>query len=389
MTYPEAPHNMKARASTDRKPVILHLIDTTGPGGAETVFVELVDASRKMGYQPLAVIKGPGWVQENLEKRGIPTRVIPVESGFAIGFLKALIGLVREYRVCLIQAHLLGSSLYAAIVGLITRVPVVSTFHGMVDIQGLGRLTGLKKALLKAGSTQFVAVSKRLKEDLAQQGFIDPERTEVIYNGVRTGDYTRKPTGRLKERLGLPEEAILVGSLGNIRPAKNYEVLIQVAERVKQVLPNAHFVVAGHMKEPLMGRLEQLAEQAEVSDRVHFIGFQAESQAFLSELDLFLLTSSSEGFSISTIEAMASGLPVIATRSGGPEEIIEEGVSGLLANVGDSEGLANAVCAVLEDMEKRKRLSAGGADRVRTAFDMEKMSKAYGNLYNKYKKAWA
>jgi len=375
-------------ASDNRKPAILHLIDTTGPGGAETVFVELADASRDMGYAPIAVIKGPGWVQENLEARGIPTRVIPVESGFATGFLKALIGLVRENRVCLIQAHLLGSSLYAAIVGLITRVPVVSTFHGMVDIRGLGRLTGLKKALLKAGSTQFVAVSKRLKEDLAQQGFIDPERTQVIYNGVRTRDYTRKPTGRLKKRLSLPEEAILVGSLGNIRPAKNYELLIQVAERVKQILPNVHFVVAGHKKEPLMGRLEQLAEKAGVSGRVHFIGFQADSRAFLSELELFLLTSSSEGFSISTIEAMATGLPVIATRSGGPEEIIEEDVSGILVDVGDSEGLANEVCAVLEDPEKRKRLSVVGTDRVRTAFEMEKMSKAYGYLYSTYKRAW-
>ena len=113
---------------------ILHTIDTTGPGGAETVFIDLVTRLPKDIYRSVVVVRGKGWVYEELGRRGVIPILLDSKGSFNLRYLWQLRTIIKREGVDLIQSHLLGTSVYCSLVGLMTGKPVISTFHGSVDI---------------------------------------------------------------------------------------------------------------------------------------------------------------------------------------------------------------------------------------------------------------
>lgn len=367
------------KPASDAK-VILHVIDTTGPGGAETVFIDLADRLRQRGYRSVVLIRGPGWVHDQLVARGFTPYVVDAKGSFNWRFLLGLLSIVRRERVDVIQSHLLGSNVYCAMAGLIARKPVIGTFHGMVDVGPNERFRGLKLWLMNRGVTRFVAVSKSLRDAIDREGLLDPQKCEIIYNGVDLSRYGKAANRALRNQLGLADDAILIGSLGNVRPAKGYDLLIRAARRVIDRYPQAHFVIAGDPKTSLQHRLNELAKQLGVSDHLHFIGFCNDSAGFLAQLDYFLLSSTSEGLSIATIEALATGLPVVVTRCGGPEEILTADRDGLMV-APDAEAIAEGVLRLLGAPELAEPMAVVGRQRARERFDIAVMLDGYSRLY--------
>jgi glycosyltransferase involved in cell wall biosynthesis len=241
-----------------------------------------------------------------LNERGIKTFVLDAKGSFNWRYLNALRRLIRNEQINLVQSHLLGSNIYCATAGLLTRRPVVATFHGVVDIAPNERFRRLKFWLMNKGVSRYVAVSRSLGEKIRSSGVSAGKQTAVIFNGVDVERYQRPHHRDLAAELGLPNDAILVGSLGNVRPAKAYDVLIRAASEVCRLDPRVHFLVAGHIKESVMQPLRALLAELSLGDRVRFLGFRPDTAQFLSGLDLFALSSSSEGFSIATIEAQAT-----------------------------------------------------------------------------------
>lgn len=351
---------------------ILHVIDTTGPGGAETVFINLADGLREKGFRSIALIRGEGWIYEELQRRNIETVVLDCKGSFNIRFLLQLCVLIKKERVDIIQSHLLGSNIYCAMAGLLTRKPVFATFHGAVDVSKNERFLKLKAWLLNKGVTKFIAVSKGLLEEIRQSGLLNSNKAVVIYNGIDTSNYYKRDSETIRSSLSLGKEAILVGSLGNVRPAKAYDVLIKTAALVIKENPNYHFVIAGDTKkEPLMSELKQLMTKLNVSNSVHFIGFQDDSAEFLGQMDMFLLTSSSEGFSIATVEALATGIPAVATKCGGPEEIQAITQNLEIIEQHNLPALANAVASI----QHTRKLSTNHF------FNISKSIANYSDLY--------
>lgn len=360
---------------------VLHVIDTTGPGGAETVFIQLADRLRAHGYRSVVLIRGPGWVRDELQRRGLTPLIIEAKGAFNWRFLRELVGVIRRERIDVIQSHLLGSNVYCALAGLLTRRPVIATFHGMVDVAPDERLRWLKFRLMNWGVRRFVAVSGGLRDAIRGEGLLNFAKTEVIYNGIDVARYGRSERRDLRRRLGLSDTATLVGSLGNVRPAKAYDVLIRAARGVVALHPEVHFVIAGDIRASLMAELEQLMIDEGVVGHVHFLGYMNDSAEFLAQMDLFLLSSTSEGFSISTIEALATGLPAVVTRCGGPEEIVTADVDGLMVAPGDPAALSEGLLALLGDNGRAERLAQAGRQRVRERFDVEAMLARYIALY--------
>ena len=362
-------------------PSILHAIDTTGPGGAETVFLDLTENLTLDGYRSIAIIKGPGWVEDQLKARGIQYYIVKPKGGLSITYYRQLIRIIRENKVQLIQAHLLGSILTYSIIALLLRIPLVATLHGRVDVNPSERLIVLKNLIMKLGVKRLIAVSQDLANYIEQRGLFNKRDIGVIYNGVDVDKYGRNSLGDIRQQLQLSEHVILVGSVGNVRPAKAYHVLIEAAKKVVVHKPNIHFVIAGHKKPELMAQLDDQINREKVHQNVHFIGFQQDSAAFLGQMDMFALSSSSEGFSISTIEAMATGLAVIATRCGGPEEIILSGQNGLLIPKDNPHVLADSIMTLLSDNELRLTLSEAGRRRAREEFSMDRLLSSYKREY--------
>lgn len=367
---------------------ILHTIDTTGPGGAETVFIDLATRLHKGDfgekYRSVIVIRGKGWVYEELCRRGMQPILMEAKGSFNWRYLKGLIALIRREKVDLIQSHLLGSNVYCSLAGLLTRKPVVTTFHGAVDIGENERLKWLKFGAINMGASSIVAVSDSLCKNIVTRTPLKKSKIRVVYNGINTAEFRRPRSEVMRKQYGWSENDVIVGSLGNIRTAKAYDVLLRAAALLKNHTLKFRFVIAGQGKGRLYEELLKLKDELRLDDIVHFIGFNDNPAEFLSNLDLFLLSSTSEGFSIATIQAMTAGLPVIVTRSGGPEEIVTHKENGWMIEPGSPDAIATAVSKLAADRELSQRLAKAGQNHAVSTFGIQKMVNAYESIYQRH-----
>ncbi len=362
---------------------ILHIIDTTGPGGAETVFIDLASRLPAALYRAVVVIRGKGWVYEELCRRGLQPILLDAKGSFNWRYLKQLMALIRREQVDLIQSHLLGSNVYCALAGWLTRTPVVATFHGAVDIGERERLKALKFGAINLGASQVVAVSNSLCADIMARTPLQRAKISVIYNGIATAEFQRAAHGALREQFGCGADELVVGSLGNIRSAKGYDLLLRAAALLKQQQRRVQFIIAGQGSGGLYERLLALRSELGLETSVHFAGFNDDPADFLAGLDMFLLSSTSEGFSIATIQAMAAGLPVLVTRSGGPQEIVTHGENGWMVVAGSAQAIAAGISALADDPQLRARLAANGRTHALQRFDISAMLQAYMAIYTR------
>lgn len=362
---------------------ILHLIDTTGPGGAETVFINLLKELQYTEFRNIVVMRGEGWVADQVRSVGIAPQFIDSKGSFNLGYILGLKRLLVAERVDLIHAHLLGSNVYGALLGVMCRKPMIATFHGAVDVSAGERFLRAKFGIIGWGASAIVCVSKRLQKELAERSPLPAHKLQLIYNGVDPELFCEAPASGLKEELGLPPEANLVVSIGNIRPAKGYDYLVDAAIKMVRLDPNTHFVVVGHQRPALFEKLKEQMQRAPEKPKIHWLGFRRDVINVLRQADIFLLPSTSEGFSISTVEAMMAGVPIIATRSGGPEEIISDGESGLLIPVGDSDAIVSAIQR-LNDSTLKRQITERALESAKTKFSLENMLRAYKELYGRF-----
>jgi glycosyltransferase involved in cell wall biosynthesis len=369
---------------TDKKlKTILHTIDTTGPGGAETLFIDLASRLPQERYRSIVLIRGKGWVYDNLCQRGLSPLLIDAKGSFNWRYLMGLINLIRREKVDLIQSHLLGSNVYCSLAGLLTRTPVVATFHGAVDIGDDERLKWLKFGVIKAGARFIIAVSESLRNDIIARTPLKKESINIVYNCIDTSAFQRPGSIALRHKFGWSENEIIIGSLGNIRPAKGYDILLHAAALLKESPRSYRFVIAGQKdRGTLLDDLLKLRKKLGLDEKVMFLGFIDDPAEFLSNLDLFLSSSVSEGLPLSAIQAMAAKLPLIATRCGGYEELVTHQENGWLVDVGNPQAIADAIELVAADSELRSTLSENARKHAIETFDMAAMLNAYETIYD-------
>ena len=361
---------------------ILHTIDTTGPGGAETVFIELATRLDARRYRNVVAVNGEGWVADELRRRGLHPHILSAgRSAFDRAYLMQLLALIREYEVDLVQSHLFGANVYCSLAGLISRRAVVGTFHGAVDVPHSERWLKLKFALLNLGADRLVFVSNHLQREMQARAWLHAAKLVPIYNGIDIKRFAPRRDTSLRRTLGIEDTHFTVGTVGNVRPAKAYDVWLRAAALLLQRAPDYRFVIAGQEHGALYDELLALRAELKLEAYVHFVGFRPDTETVLNNFDAFALSSRSEGFSIATLEALGCGIPVVATRSGGPEEILTDGVDGLLVPTGDPAALAGAIERLRHEPGLRQRLIGHGLAAVRDRFSIDAMVAHYDAMY--------
>lgn len=361
---------------------VLHVIDTGGPGGAETVFLHCATRLDRSRFTSTAVVGSDKWLAERVRENGLEPRVAPAHGSFNLQYLRKITGIAREVNADLICAHLYGSAVYASILGATSSIPVVSVFHGGADIAAGDRFTSLKTWIVRRGSRRIVFVSDRLRKELAEVLKIPASRSVIIPNGIDTTAFSRGRDDSIRKELQLPRDATLVGAVGNIRPAKAYDNLMRAARALADRSDRFYFVVAGECSGTLADDLMRLRNQLGLQDRFFFLGLRSDISTVLHNLDIFVLSSNSEGFSIACVEAMACEVPVIATRCGGPEEILGKDC-GMLVAPGDARGLADAIHHVAREPALAMRLSQAALKRARDDYSLKAMLSRYEALYER------
>ena len=375
------PFGFRPHSATHRRNV-MHIINTAGPGGAESVCVSLIRGLDRQRWQSIAVLPMKGWLLDELARSGAKAIVDDSYGRSDLPrFVFALAAQVKRHKISLIHAHLFGPSYTASLLGLLTRIPVVCTLHGQVDVNPHETLKQLKFGLINRGASRVVFVSDSLKRFYLDMGLLRPELAAVIPNGVDLPHFQRARDPILRQSLGAGGDHFLVGAVGNVRPAKAYDVLIQAAALLKPKSAKYRFAVVGETSGGLGGKLSSLLNGLALADSFKFSGFSHDVAGAINTFDLFVISSRSEGFSIATIEAMASGLPIVATRCGGPEEIIEDGVTGVLVENGSAEAIADAIESLRTDPVRRRRLGDAARGVVRERYSLQRQIDRYEALY--------
>ncbi len=202
-----------------------------------------------------------------------------------------------------------------------------------------------------------------MRDRLLSESRIPADRTAVVHNGVDCDQHSGEPDRTLRVELGIRDDRFLFGAIGNVRAPKAYDNLLRAAALAMKSNPKLRFAVIGEGSGALLEELLRLRAELGLQQIVHFAGFRPDVSLPLRNFDAFVLSSRSEGFSIATVQAMASGLPVVATRSGGPEEIVTDGIDGLLVPPDDPASLAAAILRVATDEALRAILGGPPARR--------------------------
>lgn len=360
---------------------VLHLIETSGIGGAEQVLLDLVRTLDRSRWRSVVVVPDIGWLPDRLAEGGIEFIEVREHGAFDVRSLARVAAFARRTQASIIHSHLFGSAVRAGALSRILGIPAVGTIHGQVDLSSRERWKTLKLALVRRGLRGLVFVSEPLRQASLASMRVPAGMTRVIGNGVDATRFSPGRGERVRRELGISPDDFVVGSVGRLQPVKGLEIFLDAAADLSARAPGYRFVVAGEGDSAYTRQLVSHAERIGLATRVAFTGFRSDANDVMRAFDVYALTSRSEGFSLSTIEAMASGVPVVATRCGGPEQIIDDGVTGLLVENGSVAAVAGAIDRLRQNPTERSRLAAAARDVVLQRYTIESQVSAYEELY--------
>jgi glycosyltransferase involved in cell wall biosynthesis len=375
---------------------VLHIITRMIVGGAqESVLLncDLVDRGRYASE----ILTGPqtgaeGSLMDEARTRGIPLHVEPmlVRELHALKdpvAMARLIRFLRRDRFDIVHTHTAKAATLGRIAARVAGVPVVvHTVHGWVFTAEhpawQSRIYLEIERLLAPLCDALVVVAENDLEEGLSLGVGRPDQYVLIRSGIELGAY-RDPSllrSEARQRLGLPEDAFVVGSIGRLSPPKCPEVAVAAFAQVAVQLPSAHLVIVGDGwqragVEVEIGRLG-------LASRVHMLGLRMDVPQLLRAFDVFLLTSSHEGLPRTIPQAMAAGLPVVATRVGGVPNAVVEGETGWLTSPGDAGAMAERVLALARDPEAARSMGDAGRARV-DEFSADRMARQLEQLYDR------
>ncbi|HEX4865226.1 MAG TPA: glycosyltransferase, partial [Acidimicrobiales bacterium] len=281
--------------------------------------------------------------------------------------------LIRRVDPSLVHAH---SSIAGALVRLANlppAVPVIYTPNGLTT-ERVGR--AVERALAGLAS-RLVAVSESEAKQARDWGVISPDRLVVIPNGI---DVQPAPPGPdLRALLEVPPGTPLVGTMMRLVPQKAPEEFVKVAGAVAKRRSDVHFVLIG--MGPLQHRVDAEISRQEVGTSLHQLQHLDGASSVLDQLDVFVLPSRFEGGPYAPLEAMRAGTPVVLSDVVGNTDVIQHGVSGMLAGFGETDQMADAVVTLLEDSDLRRSMVAAARERLQARFDARQMGAAVERLY--------
>ncbi|MFP4560976.1 MAG: TIGR03088 family PEP-CTERM/XrtA system glycosyltransferase [Thiohalorhabdus sp.] len=369
-------------------PLVAHVVHSLRVGGMENGLVNLINRTPPEtlrhavicleGYSEFAARLDPAVEVHALHKR----------PGLDIGLYGRLWRLLRRLRPDLVHTRNLAAieaQLPAALAGVRRRV---HGEHGwdMADLDGASRRYRLLRRAMRPLVHHFIPLSRDLEGYLGGAIGVRPERMTRICNGVDVERF-RPGTGggALRGRAGFPAAAPVIGWVGRMEGEKDPLALVRAfirvagAEGAKETAPRLALIGDGSLR----CKAREELEEAGLAHRVWLPGERADVAELLPDLDLFVLPSLAEGISNTVLEAMACGLPVVATRVGGNPELIADGETGLLVPPGDPRALGEALAAALADPDRRAAMGRAARGRVEERYSIDAMVAAYLEVYRR------
>lgn len=364
---------------------VLHLTFNMGIGGTEQVIRQLVEGMRSEGIESeiLCIDGHIGPIGEALQQSGIAVHAIARKQGFDWSLTAAIRKRVREGRFDVVHCHQYTPWVYGWLGALGTSGKVVFTEHGRFYPDRYRYKAMFINPIMAMLTPAIVAISSATKEALVKYEFIPGKKIRVIYNGIRPLQRDDLEVQKVRDSLGIPKEAFVIGTVSRLDPVKNQGMMLRAFREFAGKRTNTYLLMVGDG--PDKEKLLLLANEYGISERTIFTGFINNPVHYLSAMNVFLLSSHTEGTSMTLLEAMSLEIPAVATRVGGNPEIIEDGVTGMLIEPDMASPFATAIDKLYQDPVLRQRMGKAARQRFDERFSASAMIYQYRKAYGDHK----
>lgn len=361
---------------------VMHVIAAYGEGGAARVALNIVTHLDRDAFEVHVVcmrdVPPTDYVREILDGTGITSHIIGKRPGFDPRAVRALDRVVRAVRPRIVHSH--GSPYRYVLPVTVVRGGVhhVHTLHSLAATEASATTRRINRVAFRRWVTPVSIANAVSKSMVAEYGIHD---FPVIHNGIPVERFQRPTVDRStwRSRHGFGDDDILVVCVAMLRPEKDHALLVESCAQLAS--SQLHLVLVG--SGPLAGAIEAQAERLGFGAHVHLLGERGDVPEILGASDVFALSSWYEGNPLSIQEAMAAGLPVVATAVGGTTEILGDGVEGVLVPTRNASAFTEALARLLGDAGLRARMGAAAAARARAEFSAARMANEYADLYRR------
>lgn len=357
---------------------VLHILLSLDPGGLENGVVNVINGlDPEIFFSSVCCLQHSG---EFANRIRVAANIFQMDHTKGKNFFLPirLARRIRRLRPDIVHTRNPESFFYGFLAAKLAGVKtIVHSEHGRSFPEK--PLRRLVQRFFSVYTDHIFAVSKELRHAVIEHISIPPSKIDVIYNGVDRGRFESGDRAFIRQQFGIKEE-IIIGSVGRLAAIKNYGLLIEAIARLR----DQHDVALVFIGDgPESERLQALARDFDLSDRVYFLGHQNNVPELMAGLDIFVLPSINEGMSNTLIEAGAAGLCCVASAVGGNPEVVRDGLDGFLFPSGNVDALANHLAALCKDRALRERLAQSGRDHVQSMFGLDVMIGQYEQLYRR------
>ena len=356
---------------------VMHVTYKFGVGGMEVGIAKLVNGLDATRIASSICSSVPGDSLKERLRPGVKLFELNRRRGNDPNLVADLYRLFKRERPHVVHTHRWGTLLEGALAAKLAGVPyVVHGEHGTLETRWHNAWVQRR---LWHRVDRVLSVSSRLAERMARELRFPLDRITVIRNGLDLKRFQPlADKASAKRALGIAPDRLVIGTVGRTVPVKDHPTLLRALARLRDARIDFAAVIAG--TGPAFQDTVRLAESLNLQD-VQLLGNRDDVESVLAAFDIFVLSSRSEGLSNTIQEAMASGLPVVATNVGGADELVVEGQTGVLTPSGDDRAMAEALATLARDGATRASLGRSGAERARAHFGIERMFRDYESMY--------
>lgn len=353
---------------------VMQVIGQMDVGGIEKLAAAIAKQCRRDKFHvSVCALGGDGPLRVELEEEGVPSFCLGKRLGLDWRIVLRLSRLLRREKVSVLHTHHISTLIYGLPAAVLSGVKgVIHTEHSHDALDDSPRLRFLLR-LLARRTEVVVCVADEVASYLTQNVGVPRRKILVLRNGVDTELF----------RPGLADEALLgelvIGTVGRLDPLKDHLTLLRAFRLLAEQVPNARLVIVGDG--PLRRELEAASYSLGIGSKVAFLGRRSDIAGLLRGMHIFVLSSIKEGLPLALLEAMASGVPVVATNVGGIPQVVQDRRTGILCPPGDPARLAQSIHQLIRDDGLRQRLTDAARSLVETSYSLKSTVSGYESLY--------